>query len=65
MLNCNSFNRGCAVFIREYFRLVWHDVTTVDWYVAYLEKIMDWLALITLIILFLATFVVFPEGEEG
>ena len=25
---------------------------------------MDWLALITLIILFLATFVIFPESEE-
>ncbi len=25
---------------------------------------MDWLALITLVILFLATFVIFPEGEE-
>ena len=25
---------------------------------------MDWLALITLIILFVATFIVFPESEE-
>jgi hypothetical protein len=29
-----------------------------------LEEAMDWLALIVLIIVLLATFAVFPEGEE-